>query len=166
MVMEKAMAAPSSTLAWQIPWTEEPARLQSMGLLRVRHDWAASLSLFTSMHWRRKWHPTPVFLPGKSHGQRSLAGYSPWGRKESDTSYQLSNSTNLKTMVLSVLACFILFRDLLRLARPVSHVQLCPSISGGLLPGLPPPISIERWIDSVDSMDRLVSSTSPGPEVV
>ena len=34
--------------------------------------------------WRRKWHPTPVFLPGKSHGQRSLEGYSPWGRKESD----------------------------------------------------------------------------------
>ena len=34
--------------------------------------------------WRRKWHPTPVFLPGKSHGQRSLAGYSPWGHKESD----------------------------------------------------------------------------------
>ena len=35
--------------------------------------------------WRRKWQPTPVFLPGESHGQRSLAGYSPWGRKELDT---------------------------------------------------------------------------------
>ena len=35
--------------------------------------------------WRRKWHPIPVFLPGESHGQRSLAGYSPWGHKESDT---------------------------------------------------------------------------------
>ena len=34
--------------------------------------------------WRRAWQPTPVFLPGESHGQRSLAGYSPWGRKESD----------------------------------------------------------------------------------
>ena len=34
--------------------------------------------------WRRKWQPTPVFLPGESHGQRNLAGYSPWGRKESD----------------------------------------------------------------------------------
>ena len=34
--------------------------------------------------WSRKWQLTPVFLPGKSHGQRSLAGYSPWGRKESD----------------------------------------------------------------------------------
>ena len=37
------------------------------------------------IHWRRKWHPTPVFLPGKFHGQRSPAGYSPWGLKESDT---------------------------------------------------------------------------------
>ena len=35
--------------------------------------------------WRRAWQPTPVFLPGESHGQRSLAGYSPWGRRESDT---------------------------------------------------------------------------------
>ena len=35
--------------------------------------------------WRRKWHPTPVLLPGKSHGWRSLVGYCPWGRKESDT---------------------------------------------------------------------------------
>ena len=42
--MEKAMAPYSSTLAWKIPWTEEPGRLQSMGLLRVRHDWATSLS--------------------------------------------------------------------------------------------------------------------------
>ena len=44
---EKAMAPHSSTLAWKIPWTEEPGRLQSMGLLRVRHDWATSLSVFT-----------------------------------------------------------------------------------------------------------------------
>ena len=61
---EKAMAPHSSTLAWTIPWTEEPGRLQSMGSLRVGHDWATSLSLFTFMHWRRKWQPTPVFLPG------------------------------------------------------------------------------------------------------
>ena len=54
----------SSTLAWKTPWTEEPGKLQSMGSLRVRHDWATSLSLFTFMHWRRKWQPTPVFLPG------------------------------------------------------------------------------------------------------
>ena len=42
--------------------------------------------------WRRKWQPTPVFLPGKSHRQKSLAGYSPWGRKESDTTEQLNNN--------------------------------------------------------------------------
>ena len=59
------MATHSSTLAWKIPWTEEPGRLQFMGSLRVRHDWAASPSLFPFMHWRRKWQPTPVFLPGE-----------------------------------------------------------------------------------------------------
>ena len=71
---EKAMAPHSSTLAWKIPWTEEPGRLQSMGSLRVGHDWATSLSLFTLMHWRRKWQPTPVFLPGESQGWGSLVG--------------------------------------------------------------------------------------------
>ena len=39
--------------------------------------------------WRRRWHPTPVLLPGKSHGRRSLVGCSPWGRKESDTTERL-----------------------------------------------------------------------------
>ena len=87
--LEKAMASHSSTLAWKIPWKEEPGRLQSMGLRRVRHDWATSLSLFTSMQWRRKWQPTPVFLPGESHGRRSLVGCSPWGHEESDTTEQL-----------------------------------------------------------------------------
>ena len=82
---EKAMAPHSSTLAWQISWTEEPGRLQSMGSLRVRHDWVTSLSLSTFMHWRGKWQPTPVFLPGESHGWRSLVGCSPWGHTESDT---------------------------------------------------------------------------------
>ena len=68
------MAPHSSTLAWKIPWTEEPGRLQSMGSWRVRHDWATSLSFFTFMHWRRKWQPTPVFLPGESQGRGSLVG--------------------------------------------------------------------------------------------
>ena len=77
MLPEKVMAPHSSSLAWKIPWTEEPGRLRSMGSWGVGHDWATSLSLFTLMHWRRKWQPTPVFLPGKSHAQRSLAGYSP-----------------------------------------------------------------------------------------
>ena len=75
----------SSTLAWKIPWTEELDRLQSMGSIGVGHDWATSLWLFTFMHWRRKWQPTPVFLRGESHGQRSLMGYHLWGCTESDT---------------------------------------------------------------------------------
>ena len=74
-----------STLAWKIPWTEEPGGLQSMGSLGVGHDWATSLSLFTFMHWRRKWQPTPVFLPGESQGRGSLVGCRLWGRTESDT---------------------------------------------------------------------------------
>ena len=81
----KAMAPHSSTLVWKIPWMEEPGRLQSMGSLRVGHNWATSLSLFTFVHWRRKWQPTPVFLPGESQGQRSLVGCHLWGHKESDT---------------------------------------------------------------------------------
>ena len=68
-VVEKAMAPHSSALAWKIPWTEEPGGLQSMGSLGVGHDWATSLSFFTFTHWRRKWQPTPVFLPGESQGQ-------------------------------------------------------------------------------------------------
>ena len=75
----------SSTLAWKIPWAEEPGRLKSMGSLRVRHDRATALSLFTFMHWRRKWQPTPVFLPGESQGRGSLVGCHLWGRTESDT---------------------------------------------------------------------------------
>ena len=79
------MATHSSPLAWKIPWVEEPGRLQSMGSLRVRHNWGTSLSLFTFMHWRRKWQPTPVFLPGESQGRGSLVGCCLWGRTELDT---------------------------------------------------------------------------------
>ena len=57
------------------PMDGEPGRLQSMGSQRVGHDWATSLSLFTFMHRRGKWQPTPVFLPGESQGWRSLVGY-------------------------------------------------------------------------------------------
>ena len=78
------MAPHSSTFAWKIPQTVEPGRLQSMGSLRVRHDRATSLSLFTFMHWRRKWQPTPMFLPGESLGQGNLVGCDLWGHTESD----------------------------------------------------------------------------------
>ena len=54
------MAPHSSTLAWKVPWTEKPGGLQSMGSQRVKQDSATSLSLFTFMHWRRKWHVNGV----------------------------------------------------------------------------------------------------------
>ena len=82
---EREMATHSSILAWRVPWTGEPGELLSMGSLRVWHDWTTSLSLFTFVHWRRKWQPTPVFLPGESQGLGSLVGYLLWGRTESDT---------------------------------------------------------------------------------
>ena len=95
------MATHSSTLAWRIPGTEEPGQLPSMLSHRVGHDWsdlaaaaAADFlqgfpcgsvvkdppakqemwvqSLDRTIPWRKKWQPTPVFWPGKSHGQRSL----------------------------------------------------------------------------------------------
>ena len=78
---EKAMAPHSSTLAWKIPWMEEPGGLQSMGVAKSQ----TRLSDFTFTHCRRKWQPTPVFLPGESQGQGSLVGCSPWSHTESDT---------------------------------------------------------------------------------
>ena len=72
--MEKAMAPHSNTLAWKISWTEEPGRLQSVGSRRVRHDWATSLSLFSSMHGRRKWQPTPILLAWRIPGMAEPGG--------------------------------------------------------------------------------------------
>ena len=101
--LEKEMTTHSSILARRIPWMEKPGGLQSRGSQRVGHDWVTSLSLslwggangkeLACQCWRRKrhgfnpwvwkipwrgaWQPTPVFFPGKSHGHRSLVGYSP-----------------------------------------------------------------------------------------
>ena len=88
------MAPHSSTLAWKIPWMEEPGGLQSMGSLRVRHDWVTSLSLFTFMHWRKKWQPTPVFLPGESQRRGSLMGCHLWGCTESDMTKATCSSSS------------------------------------------------------------------------
>ena len=80
------MAPHSSALAWKIPWTEEPGRLHAVH--GVAKSWTR-LSDFTFtfhfMLWRRKWQPTPVFLPGESQGRGSLVGCCLWGRTESDT---------------------------------------------------------------------------------
>ena len=88
------MATHSNTLAWKFPWTEEPGRLQSMGSLRLSHgDMTERLHFLFTLHiWRREWQSTPVFLPGESHGQRSLGGYGPWGCKELDTTEQLTHT--------------------------------------------------------------------------
>ena len=91
---EKAMAPHSSTLAWKIPWMEEPGRLQSMGLWRVRHDWATSFSLFIFMHWRRKWQPTSVFLLGESQGRGSLVGCPLWVAQSQTRLKWLSSSSS------------------------------------------------------------------------
>ena len=79
------MAPHSSTLAGKSPWMEEPRELQSMESLRVGHYQATSLSLFTFMHWRRKWQATPVFSPGESQGWESLVGCCLWDCTELDT---------------------------------------------------------------------------------
>ena len=111
--LEEGMATHSRILAWRIPWTEEPGGLQSMGSQRVGYDFSDLAHMHVSpvvgfcgglggkestcqyrrcrfdpwvrkIPWRREWQPTPVFLPGESHGQRSLAGYSPGGCKALD----------------------------------------------------------------------------------
>ena len=85
-LLEKTMASHSSTLTWKIPWTEEPGGLQSMGSRRVGNDFTFTFCFpALGCMWRRKWQPTPVFLPGESQGRGSLVGCRLWGRTESDT---------------------------------------------------------------------------------
>ena len=79
------MAPHSSTLAWKIPWMEEPGRLQFMGLQKSQTGLRDFTFTFHLMHWRRKWQPTPVFLLGESQGRGSLVGCRLWGHTESDT---------------------------------------------------------------------------------
>ena len=112
LTLEKAMAPHSSTLAWKIPWTEEPGRLQSMGLLRAGQDWVTSLSLFTFMHWRRKWQPTPVFLPGESQGWRSwwaavyrVAQSQTWLKQLSSSSMPWLECEWIQTLYRNIILC-------------------------------------------------------------
>ena len=69
------------------------------GIARVGHDWATSLSLFTFMHWRRTWQPTPVSLPGESQGQGSLVGCRRTWLK------RLSSSSSSMTLQISTTTC-------------------------------------------------------------
>ena len=79
------MAPHSSTLAWKIPWTEEPGGLQSMGSLRVRHDLTTSLSLFHFHALEKEMATHSSVLAWRIPGRGSLVGCRLWGRTESDT---------------------------------------------------------------------------------
>ena len=89
-IWEKAMAPHS----WKIPRMEEPGRLQSMGWLRVGHHWVTSFSLFTFMHRRRKWQPTPVFLPREPQRLRGLVGCHLWRGTGSASTEPLSSCSS------------------------------------------------------------------------
>ena len=150
--MEKAMATHSSTLAWKIPWMEEPGGLQSMGSQRVRQDWATSLSLSIFMHWRRKWQPTPVFLPGESHGQRSLVGYSPWGLKESDRTERLTLSLTLTSETGNYLMPKIHCSSHTKKTRDTSGFSRVNTESQGHISGRGAPGSQNKSIKEFDSI--------------
>ena len=139
---EKEMATHSSTLAWKLPWMKEPGRLQSMGLQRVRHDWATSLSFYNSF-WRREWQPSPVFLPGESHGWRGLVGCSLWGRKESDMTKQLTHThihthTHTHTNQFPIDSNGKPSHKLLGTPWSWTHPTWCMSVSNALCPSLSP----------------------------
>jgi len=73
-------------MVWKVKRGREVCRSHG----QVHHlPWLAVIKICQLYHWRRQWHPTPVLLPGKSHGRRSLVGCSPWGRKESDMTERL-----------------------------------------------------------------------------
>ena len=75
------MATHSSVLAWRIPGMGEPGGCRLWGHTELD---TTKVTQHACMHWRRKWQPTPVFLPGESQGQRSLVGCHLWGRTELD----------------------------------------------------------------------------------
>ena len=86
------MATHSSVLACRIPGMAEPGGLPSLGSQSRTLLKQLSSNISSDIWWRRWWHPTPVLLPGKSRGQRSLVGCSPWGREESRHNWATSLS--------------------------------------------------------------------------
>ena len=117
-MLEKAMAPHSSTLAWKIPRAEEPGRLQSMGSQGIGHDWATSL--FTFMHWRRKWQPTPVFLPGESQGPGGAWWAAIYGVAQSQTWLKWLNSSS-SSIVPRVTKCWTWLKWLSTCTHPNIH---------------------------------------------
>ena len=102
-------------------WATSLSFFSFMDWRRKWHDWATSLSFFSFMDWRRKWQSTPVFLPGESQGRGSLVSCRLWGHTESDTTERLSlhftteEKREFKTLVvfhwLSCCDCWFLVRD-------------------------------------------------------
>ena len=76
-------------ISFRMDWWDLLGVQGTLKSLLQHHSSKASILWCSAFFQRRQWHPTPVLLPGKSHGWRSLVGYSPWGRKESDTTERL-----------------------------------------------------------------------------
>ena len=70
-------------------------------------EFITSFNPLGKIPWRRKWQPTPVLLPGKFHGQRRLVSYSPWSRKESDTTERFHSLTHLILDILLLIDIFV-----------------------------------------------------------
>ena len=104
-ILEKAMAPYSSTLAWKIPRMEESGRLQSMGCKEPDTTEWLHFHFSLSCIGEGNWQPTPVFFPGESQGRGSLVGCCLWGRTESDTTEQLSNSSSKFILIAMFLHC-------------------------------------------------------------
>ena len=107
---EKAMAPHSSTLAWKIPWMEEPGGLQSMGSQRVGHDWGLHFHFSLSCTGEGNGNPLQYSCLQNPHGQRGLVGYSPWGHKRVGCNW---TQTHTQACICSwvVSSCFNLFLD-------------------------------------------------------
>ena len=122
------MATHSSIFAWRIPGTGEPGGLQSMGSPRVGH--LLRVFTFTFMYWRRKWKPTPVFLPGESQVQGSLVGCRLWGRTVSDMTEATQQQQQSGTFQSSLVLSFILTLSLAVFPQIMGPLEFCAH--GGL----------------------------------
>ena len=90
------------------------------------HPWVGKIP------WRRAWKPTPIFLPGESHGQRSLVGCSPWGPKQPDTTQQLSTHAG-KMCAFVGLCCYLSFLELILTSSAPTSLYIWP-VSSCFLP--------------------------------
>ena len=130
--LEEEMASHSNILAWEIPWTEELDRLSPWGhkQLDTAHTYYTYVNLQVALvvknlcsipGWvrkipqRRKWQPTPVFLPGESHRQTRLAGYSPQGHKESNKTEGTQHAACMH------ITCIILYINYMLTKKKISY---------------------------------------------